>query len=177
MSSLIELIRSTWPSLNETERVNYLHRLRISCDQHVTSLLTDDQQYHELFAVHLISILDLLHSITSSDFDLSIKTKLVLLTSLAWLIKRGQINYCRKQLPTICTTFKNILRHGQSNDRQLAVGDFNFVNQSNRSRHVSPVVVVVVVVCFVFLITFLFLFARNLAFVSFYSWLVQFIHN
>jgi hypothetical protein len=76
--------------------------------------------------------LDLLSYITSSNLELSIKIKLFLSTRLAWIIKHGQGNYCKKNYKIICIVFKNILLNGQSNNRQLAVG-YSFSSIPNYS--------------------------------------------
>ncbi|CAF1150733.1 unnamed protein product [Rotaria sordida] len=126
--SLIEIIRSKWMSLNETNRVDYLERFKISCDkyfqiisaQYPTTTITINSQFSQALHTFLTSILDLLIYITSKNIDLSIKIKLVLSTCLAWLIKHAQENFCKKTYKTICLVFKNILFNGQSNNRQLA---------------------------------------------------------
>jgi len=110
-------------SSNETNRLNYLDRLKILCDKQYQILHSqyssknDSQILYTFFS----SILDLLSYITSSNLDLSIKIKLILSTCLGWIIKHAQGTYCKKNYKTICTVFKNILLNGQSNNRQLAV--------------------------------------------------------
>jgi hypothetical protein len=113
-------------SSNETNRLSYLDRFKISCDKHLQHLHSQyssktDSQFFQVLYTFFTSILDLLSYMTSSNLDLSIKIKLVLSTCLGWLIKHSQGNYCKKNYKTICTIFKNILLNGQSNNRQLAV--------------------------------------------------------
>ena len=113
-------------STDETNRLNYLDRLKILCEKHFQTLYsqyssssrTTDSQILYSF---LTSILDLLSYITSSNHNASIKMKLVLSTCLAWLIKYAQLNYCQQNYKALCAVFKNILVNGQSNNRQLAV--------------------------------------------------------
>ena len=127
--ALIDSMRSKWMSSTESNRLNYLDRFKASCDKHFQTLhsqhssTNDTQLFRSLYAF-FTSILDLLSYITSSNLDLSIKIKLVLSTCLGWLIKHAQGNYCKKHYKSICNIFKNILLNGQSNNRQLAVGDF-----------------------------------------------------
>ncbi|CAF4820808.1 unnamed protein product [Rotaria sp. Silwood1] len=126
--SLIETIRSKWMSSNETDRIDYLDRLKISCDkyyqiiysQYSSTSVTNNTQFYQILHTFLTSILDLLSYVTATNLDLSIKIKLVLSTCLAWLIKHAQENYCKKNYKTISIVFKNILFNGQSNNRQLA---------------------------------------------------------
>jgi hypothetical protein len=125
--SLIETMRSKWMSSNESNRSNYLDRLKDLSDKHLQLLnsqysLKSDSQLHQVLHTFFSSVLDLLSYITSSNLELSIKIKLFLSTRLAWIIKHGQGNYCKKNYKIICIVFKNILLNGQSNNRQLAVG-------------------------------------------------------
>ncbi|CAF4271311.1 unnamed protein product [Rotaria socialis] len=125
VNSLIEIIRSKWMASDETNRVNYLERLKISADKYYQTLCSryptpNNAQFHQVFHTFLTSKLDLLSYITSTNLDLSIKIKLVLSTCLAWLIKHSQATYCKQHYKTICVIFKNILFNGQSNNRQLA---------------------------------------------------------
>lgn len=125
--SIIDLMRSKWLAADETNRLEYLERFKQACEkylqiirnQHLSNI--HDTQFHQVLHRFLTSILDLLNYLTSSNLDLSIKLKLVLSTCLGWLIKQAQVTYCKKNYKTICAVFKNILLHGQSNNRQLAV--------------------------------------------------------
>ncbi len=125
-------MRSKWMSSNESNRLNYLDRFKISCDKHFEYLhsqyssKTDAQLFQTLYTF-FTSVLELLSYITSSNLDLSIKIKLVLSTCLGWLVKHAQGNYCKKHYKTICQIFKNILLNGQSNNRQLAVRKFSLL--------------------------------------------------
>lgn len=126
---MIELIRSRWVSFVETDRVHHLNHLKNTCERYYQTLSTEnsissatrDKEFFQIFQSCLIAFLNLLNSITSKDQNLSIKVKLVLSTCLAWVIKHAHVNFCRKYLKTIINTFKNILFHGSSNNRQLAV--------------------------------------------------------
>jgi hypothetical protein len=127
--SLIETMRSKWMSSNESNRLNYLERLKILCDKHHQSLHSqfaskNDSQLFQNLYTFFTTVLELLSYITSSNLELSIKCKLVLSTCLGWLIKHAQGNYCKKHYKIMCMVFKNILFNGQSNNRQLAVGEF-----------------------------------------------------
>ncbi|UJR15557.1 hypothetical protein I4U23_002496 [Adineta vaga] len=127
MHSLIETMRAKWMTSNETNRLSYLDRLIVLSDksfqifrsQHPPSS-TFDPQFHQSLQTLLSPILEILSYITSTNIELSIKIKLVLSTSLAWIVKHGQGNFCKKNYKSICTVFKNILLNGQSNNRQLA---------------------------------------------------------
>lgn len=127
--SIVELMRSKWLSANETNRLNYLERLKQAAEKYLQYIRTqyligNDTQFHQVLYTFLTSMLDLLSYITSSNLELTIKTKLILCTCLGWLVKHGQVNYCKRNYKTICTVFKNILINGQSNNRQLAVSYF-----------------------------------------------------
>ena len=125
--SIVELMRSKWLAADENNRLDYLERFKQTCDKYLQSIRTQhlstghDTQFHQVLHSFLTSILDLLYYLTSSNLDLSIRIKLVLSTCLGWLIKHAQVIYCKRNYKTICTVFKNILLHGQSNNRQLAV--------------------------------------------------------
>ena len=123
--ALLETIRSKWLSSTETNRLNYLERLKMACDKHLQmthaqySSKTDTQLYQTLQTFYT-SVLELLFYITTSNLEFPIKVKLVLSTCLGWLVKHSQGVYCKKHYKTICLVFKNILLNGQSNNRQLA---------------------------------------------------------
>ena len=117
--SLMEQMRAHWTSIDEPDRLSYLDSFQTACEQYLPTL---DTQLQSLLHRFFVSILDLLHFLTSSELDLTIRMKLVLATSLAWLIKHAQLNFCRSQFKPICALFKSILLHGQANNRQLAVG-------------------------------------------------------
>ena len=137
--ALMEMIRSNWSTFNETDRSTHLNRLKTDCEKYHQTIQTQyspsstarDKQVHQLLQPCLMSMLDLLYSLTLADIDLSIKSKLVLSTCLAWLVKYGQVSFCRKHVRKICSTFKNILLNGQANNRQLAVGDFRREKKTN----------------------------------------------
>ena len=128
MHSLIETMRAKWMTSNDANRLNYLDRLIVLSDkafqifrsQHPPSSAFD-AQFHQALNALLSPILEILSYIMSANIELSVKIKLVLSTSLAWVIKHGQGNFCKKNYKSICTTFKNVLLNGQSNNRQLAV--------------------------------------------------------
>lgn len=126
-NSIIDLMRSKWLSADEPIRLEYLDRFKQACDKYFQFLRNQhlsnahEIQYHQVSHRFFGSILDLLNYLTSSNLELSIKIKLVLSTCLGWLIKQAQVTYCKKNYKTICHVFKNILLHGQSNNRQLAV--------------------------------------------------------
>jgi hypothetical protein len=129
-------MRSKWMSSSETNRLLYLDRFKIACEKYFRAQpppASSDAQSHQLLQTFFTSILDLLYYITSSNLDLSIKIKLVLSTCLGWLVKHSQVNYCKKSYKTICSVFKNILLNGQSNNRQLAVSLFLFLQAKNKS--------------------------------------------
>ncbi|CAF0871745.1 unnamed protein product [Adineta ricciae] len=127
MLSLIDTMRAKWMTSNDTNRLNYLDRLIVLSDkafqifrsQHPPSSAFD-AQFHQALNALLSPILEILSYIMSANIELSVKIKLVLSTSLAWVIKHGQGNFCKKNYKSICTTFKNVLLNGQSNNRQLA---------------------------------------------------------
>ena len=130
--SIVELMRSKWLAADESNRLDYLERFKQTCDKYLQSIRTQhlstghDTQFHQVLHSFLTAILDLLFYLTSSNLDLSIRIKLVLSTCLGWLIKHAQVIYCKRNYKTICTVFKNILLHGQSNNRQLAVSVSSF---------------------------------------------------
>jgi hypothetical protein len=129
-------MRSKWMSSSETNRLLYLDRFKIACEKYFRAQpppASSDAQSHQLLQTFFTSILDLLYYITSSNLDLSIKIKLVLSTCLGWLVKHSQVNYCKKSYKTICSVFKNILLNGQSNNRQLAVSLFLFLQAKNKT--------------------------------------------
>lgn len=120
-------MRSQWFSVDEAIRVEYLDRLKQSSDRYLQSIRNQylsfghETQFHQYLHTFLNSFLDLLNFTTSPDVDISLRVKLILATCLGWLIKHGQMSYCKKNYKTICFVFKNILSHGASNNRQLAV--------------------------------------------------------
>ncbi|CAF0741521.1 unnamed protein product [Adineta steineri] len=124
--SIIDSLRSNWSVADETNRLNYLEHFKQSCEKYLQKIRTQylspshELEFHQVLHTFLTSILDLLSYLTSSNLDISIKIKLVLSTCLGWLIKHAQVIYCKRNFKTICTVFKNILRNGQSNNRQLA---------------------------------------------------------
>ena len=126
-TSAVELMRSKWILANETNRLTYLDNFKQACERHLQVIrsqyltTTQSSQLHRTLHSFLTTILDLLTYITSSNLDLTIKTKLVLSTCLGWLVKHAQVSYCKRNYKTICMVFKNILLNGQSNNRQLAV--------------------------------------------------------
>jgi hypothetical protein len=125
--AIVDSMRSKWLSTDENHRLEYLERFKQACDKYLQSIRAQhlssghDTQFHQVLHHFLATILDLLHYLTSSSLELSIRIKLVLLTCLGWLIKQAQVTYCKKNYRPICTVFQNILLHGQSNNRQLAV--------------------------------------------------------
>ena len=134
--SIVELMRSKWLAADENNRLDYLERFKQTCDKYLQSIRTQhlsaghDTQFHQVLHSFLTAILDLLYYLTSSNLDLSIRIKLVLSTCLGWLIKHAQVIYCKRNYKTICTVFKNILLHGQSNNRQLAVSAVYFLSKA-----------------------------------------------
>lgn len=125
--SIVEIMRSKWLSSDETNRLEYLDRFKQASDKYLQSIRTNnlslgpDSQFHQTLHNFLTAILDLLFYLTSPNVELSLRVKLVLSTCLGWLIKHAQVIYCKKHYKKICTVFKNILLHGSSNNRQLAV--------------------------------------------------------
>ena len=127
--SIVDLMQSKWLIIDDTDRLNYLDRFKIACENYLQLIrqqyLTNnnDTQFHQILYTFLTAILDLLAYLTSTSFqlDLSLRIKLILLTCLGWLIKHAQVNYCKRNYKTILMIFKNILINGQANNRQLAV--------------------------------------------------------
>ena len=139
--SIIEIMRSKWLSSDEGMRLDYLDRFKQSCEKYLQFIRNQhlsfghESQFHQTLHSFLTSILDVLNYMTSSNLDLSLRIKLVLATCLGWLIKHAQVIYCKKNYRTICTVFKNILFHGASNNRQLAVR--TFVNKHFEAKRLN----------------------------------------